>query len=102
MQSRKHDFEVKSRSYPEISKWNLKIKPGLLIVVTIAEHTSDDAPKRILRLSTHRMQIFLVKYEYQRSSLLCEDQVPRGKPKKGVCSHVLAILMSYMETRLET
>ena len=39
-------------------------KPGLHIVVTIAEHASDVAPKKILRLSIHRWQIFLVKYEY--------------------------------------
>ena len=41
---------------------NLIVKPGLHIVVTIAEHPSDDASKRILRLSTHNLQIFLVKY----------------------------------------
>ena len=42
----------------------INVKPGLHIVVTIAEHASDDAPKRTLKLSTHRMQIFLLKYEY--------------------------------------
>ena len=36
------------------------LKPGLHFVVTIAEHASDDAPKRILRLPAHRLQIFLV------------------------------------------
>ena len=77
------------------------LKPGLHIVVTIAEHASDDAPKRILRLSTHPLQIYLVKYEYLGSSLLCEDQVPREKPIKGVCNDVLAILTTYMETRLK-
>ena len=40
------------------------LKPGLHIVVTIAEHASDVAPKRILRLSIHRLQIFLVKCGY--------------------------------------
>ena len=43
-------------------------------VLKIAQHASDVAPKRILRLSVHRLQIFLVKYEYLRSLQLCEDQ----------------------------
>ena len=34
------------------------------IVVAITEHAFDVAPKRILRLSKDRLQIFLVKYEY--------------------------------------
>ena len=50
------------------------LKPGLHFVVTIAEDASYDAPKRILRLSTHRLQIFLVKYEYLQSLQLCEAQ----------------------------
>ena len=81
------------------------LKPGLHIVVTIAEYASDDAPiyaKRILTLSTHRLQIFLEKNEYLRSLQLCEDQVPREKPKKRVCNHVLAILTTFMETRQQT
>ena len=40
---------------------------GLHLVVTIAEHASQVAPKRILRLSIHLLQIFFVKYEYMRS-----------------------------------
>ena len=48
-----------------------------------------------------RLQIFLVKYEYLRSKQLCEDQGIRGKLKKRVCNHVLAILKTYMETRLK-
>ena len=39
------------------------LKPGLYIVVTIAEHASDVAPKKILRLSIYQLQIFLVKCE---------------------------------------
>ena len=74
----------------------MALKPGLHIVVTIAEYASDDATKRILRLSTHRLQIFLEKYGYLRSLPLCEDQVPREKPKKRVCNHVLAILTTQM------
>ena len=38
------------------------LKPGLHIVLTMAEHASDDASKRILKLSTNQLQIFLVKY----------------------------------------
>ena len=77
------------------------LKLGLHIVVTIAEDASDDAPKMILRLSTHRFQIILVNYEYLRSLQLCEDQSIHEKLKKRVCNHVLAILTTYMETRLK-
>ena len=48
------------------------IKPGLHTVVIIGERASDDAPKRILRLSTQRLQIFFVKYEYLPSLQLCD------------------------------
>ena len=41
-----------------------------------------------------------VKYEYLRSLQLCEDQGILDKLKKRVFSHVLAILTTYMETRL--
>ena len=40
------------------------IKPGLHIVVTIAKHACDDTLKRILKLSTHRLQVFLVNNRY--------------------------------------
>ena len=62
------------------------------------ENASDIDPKRILRLSIHRLQIFLVKYDYLRSLQLREDQ---GIREKCVCNHVLAILTTYMETRLK-
>ena len=77
-----------------------RLKPGLHFVVTMAEPASDDAPRRILRLSTHQLQVFLVKYEYLRSLQLCKDQGILEKLKKRVCNHVLAILTTYMETRL--
>ena len=67
------------------------LKPGLHIVVTIAKHASDIAPKRILRLSIHRLQIFLVKCEYTP----CEYQGIPGKLKKRVCDHMLAILTTW-------
>ena len=40
------------------------LKPGLHIVVRVAEHASDDVLKRILKLSTYPLQIFLVKHQY--------------------------------------
>ena len=44
----------------------ISVKPDLHIVVTIAQHACDRVPKRFLKLSTYRLQIFLVKYEYLR------------------------------------
>ena len=38
-------------------------KPGLHIVGRIAEHAWDDASKSILKLSTYRLKIFLVKHQ---------------------------------------
>ena len=43
----------------DCNRWD-RIKPGLPIVITISEHGSDDVPKRVLKLSTYRLQIFLV------------------------------------------
>ena len=40
------------------------VKPGLHIVVTIAEHACDDASKMILKFSMYRLQIFLEKNQY--------------------------------------
>ena len=79
-----------------------KLKPGSHpdIVATIAEHACDHVPKRVLKLSAHRFQIFLVKYEYLRSLQLCEDQGIRGKLENRVRKHVLAIFTNYIETRL--
>ena len=56
-------------------------KPGLHVVAGITEHASDDAPKRILSLSTHRLQVLFVKYEYLRVLNLCEDKGIREKLK---------------------
>ena len=42
--------------------WN--VKPDLHMVVTVAEHACDGASKRILKLSTYPLQIFLVKHQY--------------------------------------
>ena len=39
------------------------VKPGLHIARRIAEHAYDDASNRILKLSTHRLKIFFVKYQ---------------------------------------
>ena len=40
------------------------IKPGVHIVVTIAELACDDSSKRILKLSIYPLQISLVKHQY--------------------------------------
>ena len=40
------------------------VKPGLLVSVTIAQHDCHRVLNRVLNLSTYRLQIFLVKYEY--------------------------------------
>ena len=76
----------------------ISVKPGLHVVVTIGHHAYARVLKMVLKLSTYRLQIFLVKCEYLRS--LCEDQGIRVKLKKPVRKHVLAILTTYIETRL--
>ena len=43
---------------------NIYLKHGLSIVVRAAEHTCDDASKRILKPSRYRLQIFLVRDQY--------------------------------------
>ena len=43
---------------------SLRIKPGLHMVVTIAEHAYDNASKKILKLSTYRPQLSLLKDKY--------------------------------------
>ena len=72
------------------------VKSGLHMVLAF-----DRVLKRFffLKLSTYRLQIFLVKYEYLRSLELCEYQGVRGKLKKP-CKHVLQIHTTYMEIRL--
>ena len=58
---------------------NVDVKPDLHIVEISAEHVCDHVLKRISKLSTYRLQIFLVKYEYLRLLQLCEDQSIRGQ-----------------------
>ena len=46
----------------------VSFKPGLhIIVITIAPNAGDRVLKSVLKLSTYRLQIFLVKYEYLQS-----------------------------------
>ena len=78
----------------------LTLKPGLHIVVRVAEHACDDASKRIFRPSTHRLQIFLVRDQYLRSLLPLGDQTIAGQLEKHVLKPMLAILTTHMETRL--
>ena len=62
------------------------------MVVTIAEHDCDYVLKRVLKLLTYRLQIFLVKDHYMQSLQLYGDQAIPEQPKKRVCKHVLPIL----------
>ena len=63
------------------------LKAGLhivvTIVVTIAQHVFDDAPKGILKLSLYRFQIFLVKGQYLWSLEQCRDQAISVQLKPG-------------------
>ena len=66
--------------------FQVRLKPGLHIDVTIAEHACSHALKRILKLSTYRLQIFLVTCDCLRSVQLCEGQGIRVKLKKHLCA----------------
>ena len=50
------------------------LKPGLHIVVTIAEYVCNSASKRILKLPTNRVHIFHVKDQCLCSLQRCRDQ----------------------------
>ena len=76
------------------------LKPGLHIVVRVAEHAFNDASKRILKPSTYRLQIFLVRYQYLLSLLPRGDQAIAEQLEKHVLKPMLAILTAYMGTRL--
>ena len=65
------------------------VKPGLHIVVRVAEHTCDDASKRILKPSTNRLQIFLVRDQHLRSLLPHVDQIIAGQLGKDVLRPML-------------
>ena len=67
-------------------------KPGPHIVVRIAGHTCDDTSKRILKLSTYRLQIFLGKDQYLSSLQQYGDQAIAGQLEKHVLKPMLAIL----------
>ena len=55
------------------------VKSGLHTVLTIAQNDYNRVLKRVLQLSTYRLQIFLVKYEYPRPLELCKEQGMRRK-----------------------
>ena len=78
------------------------VKLGLYIVVRVAEHACDDASKRILKLSTYRLQIFLGKDPYLSSLQQYGDQVIARQLEKHVLKPMLAILTTYMETTLKS
>ena len=91
-----------SRKYEEanIRSYLKRFKPGLHIVVRVTEHACDDASKRILKPSTYRLQILLVRDQYLRSLLPHGDQTITRQHEKHVLKPMLAILTTYMETRL--
>ena len=43
--------------------WRPGFKPDLRVVGSIAGHACDDASKRILKLPTYQLKIFLAKYQ---------------------------------------
>ena len=66
------------RLRPCVGGMSSQLKPGLHIVVRVAEHGCDDVLKRILKPSTYRLQIFLVRDQYLRSLLPHGDQAIAG------------------------
>ena len=68
----------------------MPLKPGLHI--RVAEHACDDASQRILKPSTYRLQIFIVRDKYLRSLLPNGDQAIAGQLKKHVLKPMFAIL----------
>ena len=61
-------------------------------------HGKLNCSKRVLKLATYQLQIFLVKYEYlwYVKTMSCMESLT----EKGVRQHVLGIL--YVETRIKT
>ena len=80
--------------------WRPRLKPGLHIVVRVAEHACNDASKRILKPSAYQLQIFLERDKYLRSLLPHGYQAIAGQLDKHVLKPMLAILRTCMETRL--
>ena len=75
--------------------WRPGLKPGLHIVVRVAEHACDDASKRILKPSTYRLQIFLVRDQFLRSLPPHGDQTMARQFEKHVLKPMLTILTTY-------
>ena len=71
------------------------------MVVRVEEDACDNASKRILEPSAYRLQIFLVRDQYLRSLLPHGEQTIAGQLEKHVLKPMLAILTTYMETRLK-
>ena len=69
--------------------------------VTIAEHVCDYVPKKtVLKFSEYRLQIFLVKGHCLESLTTTGSPSQPGQLDKHVRKLALAILTTYMETRL--
>ena len=92
---------LRSINYLSAIEKAFRIKSGLHIVVRLVEHACDDASKRILKPSTCRLQIFLVRDQYLRSLLPHGDQATAGQLEKHVLKYMLATLTTYTEIRLK-
>ena len=79
-----------------------RLKPGLHIVLTIAEQACYHVLKMVLKLLIYRLQTFLVKYKCLRSLEPCEDEGIFGKLKKPIRNLVLVILTTNTETSLKS
>ena len=60
------------------------------VVVRVAEHACDDPSKRILKPSTYRLQMFIVRDQYLRSLLAHGDQIIAGQLEKHVLKPIAA------------
>ena len=59
---------------PKYGSCEPTLKPGLHIAVKIAEHVCDYVTRRILKLPTYQLQVFLLKDEHLLSLQRYEDQ----------------------------
>ena len=75
-----------------VSSWTDKSSLEYTLLFTNAEDACDDASKRILKPSTYRFQIFLVRDQYLRSLLPHRDQAIAVQLEKRVPSLCLRSL----------
>ena len=78
-----------------------QLKIGLHIVVRVAEHACHGASKRVFKPPTYRLQIFFCERSIFTILLPQGDQTIAGQLEKHVLKPMLAIVTTYMETRLK-